>query len=83
MISKSALFLSAASLAAAPAAAADAPTDPQITHIAYTAGGKFVEIQGSAEGAAGFTRDQMGQMTDLAVAGCEQIMKLQREALGR
>ena len=38
MISKSALFLSAASLAAAPAAAADAPTDPEIAHIAYTAG---------------------------------------------
>jgi len=52
-------------------------------NIAYTAGGKFVEIQGSAEGAAGFTREQMGRMTDLAVAGCGHIMKLQREALGR
>jgi len=39
MISKTALFSAAGSLAlAAPAAAADAPTDPQIAHIAYTAG---------------------------------------------
>jgi ribonuclease PH len=50
-------------------------------NIAYTAGGKFVEIQGSAEGAAGFTREQMQQMTDLAVAGCGRIMELQRQAL--
>src|SRR5690349_14745773 len=33
------MFVSAATLVmAAPAAAADAPTDPQIAHIAYTAG---------------------------------------------
>ena len=39
MITKTALFSAAACLAlAAPAAAADAPTDPQIAHIAYTAG---------------------------------------------
>lgn len=33
-----ALFSAAAIVAAVPAAAADAPTDPQIAHIAYTAG---------------------------------------------
>jgi putative membrane protein len=33
-----ALFSTAALLAAAPAMAADTPTDPQIAHIAYTAG---------------------------------------------
>jgi len=38
MICKTAFFCVAALLAAAPAAAADAPTDPQIAHIAYTAG---------------------------------------------
>ena len=39
MISKNALFCAAAVLAlGGPAAAADAPTDPQIAHIAYTAG---------------------------------------------
>ena len=51
-------------------------------NIAYTAGGKFVEIQGSAEGACGFDRSQMQQMTDLAVRGCERLMELQRQALG-
>jgi putative membrane protein len=38
MVSKIALLGVAALLVAAPAAAADAPTDPQIAHIAYTAG---------------------------------------------
>jgi putative membrane protein len=39
MISKTALFCAAGLLAfAAPAMAADGPTDPQIAHIAYTAG---------------------------------------------
>ncbi|MFL6755407.1 MAG: DUF4142 domain-containing protein [Sphingomicrobium sp.] len=39
MLSKIALFSAAALLGmAAPAIAADAPTDPQIAHIAYTAG---------------------------------------------
>jgi ribonuclease PH len=50
-------------------------------NVAYTAGGKFVEIQGAAEGAAGFDRAQMQEMTDLAVAGCETILELQRAAL--
>ena len=39
MISKSMFALAAAAAAlATPALAADAPTDPQIAHIAYTAG---------------------------------------------
>jgi len=50
-------------------------------NIAYTAGGKFVEVQGSAENGEGFDRSQMSKMIDLAVIGCEQLMKLQREAL--
>jgi ribonuclease PH len=52
-------------------------------NVAYTAGGRSVEVQGSAEGAKGFDRDAMTRMIDLAVAGCEQIMALQREALGQ
>jgi ribonuclease PH len=52
-------------------------------NVAYTAGGKFVEIQGSAEGAKGFDRAQMNRMTDLAVAGCERLMQIQRDALAR
>jgi ribonuclease PH len=51
-------------------------------NVAYTAGGKFVEIQGSAEGAQGFDRAQLQQMTDMAVSGCERIMAVQRQALG-
>ncbi len=50
-------------------------------NVAYTRGGKFVEIQGSAENGEGFDRSQMTAMTDLAVRGCEQIMEIQREAL--
>jgi putative membrane protein len=38
MISKCFFALAAAAAVATPAAAADAPTDPQIAHIAYTAG---------------------------------------------
>jgi len=38
MLHKTAFFCAAALLASAPAVAADAPTDPQIAHIAYTAG---------------------------------------------
>ncbi len=50
-------------------------------NIAYTKGGKFVEIQGSAEGAKGFDRKAADQMLDLAVAGCSQIMEHQNRAL--
>jgi ribonuclease PH len=50
-------------------------------NIAYTKGGKFVEIQGSAEGAKGFDRKASDQMLDLAVAGCTQIMEHQNRAL--
>jgi len=50
-------------------------------NVAYTAGGKFVEVQGSAEKLGGFDRAAMDRMLDLAVRGCEQIMALQRQAL--
>src|SRR5215207_7312016 len=45
-------------------------------NVAYTAGGKFVEVQGSAEGAKGFDRGAMNAMLDLAVKGCGDIMQL-------
>ena len=52
-------------------------------NVAYTRGGKFVEIQGSAENAGGgFDRKATQDMLDLAVSGCEQLMVIQREALG-
>src|SRR6185503_10612791 len=50
-------------------------------NVAYTAAGKFVEIQGSAENGQGFERDAMNKLLDLAVGGCNQIMKLQLQAL--
>jgi ribonuclease PH len=49
-------------------------------NVAYTAGGKFVEVQGSAENGGGFDRAQMQKMMDLAVAGCEKLMHKMREA---
>ena len=50
-------------------------------NVAFTAGGKFVELQGSAEGAKGFDRGAVDRMLDLAVGGCTQLMEIQREAL--
>jgi ribonuclease PH len=50
-------------------------------NVAYTAGGKFVEIQASAENGQGFDRREMNTMLDLAVAACEQLMVIQRQAL--
>ena len=52
-------------------------------NVAYTAGGHFVEVQGSAEKLGGFDRKAMDRMLDLAVRGCTQIMALQRQALAR
>jgi ribonuclease PH len=49
-------------------------------NVAYTAGGRFVELQGSAENGGGFDLDQMHRMTDLAVVGCRRLMQLIREA---
>jgi ribonuclease PH len=50
-------------------------------NVAYTAKGEFVEIQGSAENGGGFDRGRMDRLLDLAVAGCKQLMVLQRQAL--
>jgi ribonuclease PH len=52
-------------------------------NVAYTAAGKFVEVQGSAENGGGFDRPRLNQMLDLAVQGCERLMSIQREALER
>ena len=50
-------------------------------NVAYTAAGKFVEIQGSAENGQGFDRPQMNAMLDLAVKGSGELMQIQRRAL--
>jgi ribonuclease PH len=52
-------------------------------NVAYTRGGKFVEIQGSAEGAKGFDRKAADRMLDLGVKGCDELMEIQNGALGR
>lgn len=50
-------------------------------NIAYTAGGKLVEVQGSAENGGGFDRSKLLEMLDLAIAGCSEIMPIQTRAL--
>ncbi|HLL91132.1 MAG TPA: ribonuclease PH [Tepidisphaeraceae bacterium] len=52
-------------------------------NVAYTANGRFVEVQGSAENGLGFDRAKMDAMLDLAVGGCRQLFAVQREALGQ
>ncbi len=50
-------------------------------NVVMTGAGHFVEVQGTAEGAA-FTRDEMNQLLDLADQGIAELMQLQRAALG-
>jgi len=49
-------------------------------NVVMTGAGRFVEVQGTAEGAP-FTRAQLGELVDLASSGIAQLVKLQREAL--
>ena len=49
-------------------------------NVAYTASGKFVEIQASAENGVGFNRVQMDEMLDMAAKGCVEIMERQKGA---
>src|SRR5512135_356197 len=48
--------------------------------VVMTGAGRFVEVQGTAEGAP-FTRAQMSEMLDLASRGVSQLISLQRKAL--
>jgi len=54
-------------------------------NVAYTAAGRFVEVQGSAENVGaeggGFDRRQLDAMLDLAAAGCKKLMAIQNKAL--
>ena len=50
-------------------------------NVAYTKSGKFIEIQASAENGGGFDRKLTDQMLDLAVVGCQQLMRIQQSAL--
>jgi ribonuclease PH len=49
-------------------------------NVVCTASGDFVEIQGTAEREP-FSRDLLGQLLDLAVAGCGELTRLQHDAL--
>ena len=49
-------------------------------NVIMTAEGKFIEVQGTAEGEP-FDRGALDQMIDLAAEGIKQLVELQREAL--
>jgi ribonuclease PH len=49
-------------------------------NVVMTASGRFVEVQGTAEGLP-FTRGELDELLGLAEAGIGQIVKLQEEAL--
>ena len=49
-------------------------------NVVVTGSGKFVEVQGTAEGAP-FDRDELNQLLDLALLGTEQLAAIQRETL--
>ncbi|MDP9822251.1 ribonuclease PH [Nocardioides massiliensis] len=50
-------------------------------NVVMTGDGGFVEVQGTAEGAA-FARAELDALLDLAAGGCAELIRLQREALG-
>jgi ribonuclease PH len=49
-------------------------------NVVVTGGGRFVEVQGTAERGA-FDRAELDRLLDLAVTGCGELAKLQQEAL--
>jgi ribonuclease PH len=51
-------------------------------NVVCTGGGRFVEVQGTAEGEA-FTREEMDALLALAAGGLEQLFAAQREAVAR
>ncbi len=51
-------------------------------NVVCTGEGRFVEVQGTAEGEA-FTREEMDALLELAGQGLSRLFAAQREALGR
>ena len=49
-------------------------------NVVMTGGGKFVEVQGTAEGEP-FDRDDLSRLLDLGAAGIARLVEVQREAL--
>ncbi|MRR39394.1 ribonuclease PH, partial [bacterium] len=50
-------------------------------NVVMTGSGSIIEVQGTAEGRA-FTKDQMSLLVDYAEKGIEQLMRIQKKALG-
>ena len=50
-------------------------------NVVMTGAGGFIEVQGTAEGAA-FTRDEMGMLLQLADKGIRELIAAQKAALG-
>lgn len=50
-------------------------------NVVRTAGGRYVELQGSAEHGGGFAPEQLAQMLRLANKGIDELLQIQREAL--
>ncbi|MFC5179811.1 ribonuclease PH [Actinomadura harenae] len=51
-------------------------------NVVCTGDGRFVEVQGTAEGAP-FDRAELDALLDLAAGGCAELTRLQAQALGR
>ena len=51
-------------------------------NVVVTGNGKFVEVQGTAEGVP-FDRDELNRLLDLALKGCADLTKIQAEALAK
>jgi ribonuclease PH len=51
-------------------------------NVVCTGDGRFVEVQGTAEGVP-FDRSELDALLDLAVRGCTELGRLQQEALAR
>ena len=49
-------------------------------NVVMTGDGRFVEVQGTAEGEP-FDRAVLGELLDLATVGCERLTALQQSAL--
>jgi ribonuclease PH len=50
-------------------------------NVVMAGDGRFVELQGTAEGAP-FSRAETDQMLDLAIQGCRELMEHQQRAAG-
>jgi ribonuclease PH len=51
-------------------------------NVVVTGDGRFVEVQGTAEGAP-FDRSELNALLDLAVGGCAELTAMQAQALNR